>query len=336
MMAAVSSPPPPAIAPMVLTIYADLLQKVEGMQHRPGSISRKKVGGDTYLYAVEKHGKTRLQRYLGPERDEEVAEEAKLVRMEAERAKARRTQVSMLKRAGLPGPSLEVGRLLEAVAHAGLFDNGLVLVGTLAFSLYAPIVGAVLSGSFVQTQDADFAVASIAAARADADLASVLNRADPSFRAVPGLGRGDLPKRFRAASGFEVEILTPVRSRGDDGTVNVAGLGAGATPLHFLEFLIQDAIAAVALYNDGIKVTIPNPARYAIHKLIVAQERSIASVKRDKDLAQADVLIKVLHANEPHLLHDILDEAWAKGPRWRGAIERSLERLALKRQDLMA
>jgi len=109
---------------------------------------------------------------------------------------------------------------------------------------------------------------------------------------------------------------------------------AGATPLHFLEFLIQDAIRAVALYNDGIKVTIPNPARYAIHKLIIAQERSIGVAKRDKDLAQASALIGILHANDPYLLHDTWEEARARGPKWRTNIERSMKMLSLTEKDL--
>jgi hypothetical protein len=322
------------ISPTALTLYADLLQKVEVVQRQPGSISRKKVRGDTYLYAVEKHGQTRVQRYLGPADDDQAAQESTLIQAEAQHARNRRTQVSMLKRAGVPGPSLEVGRLLEAVSRAGLFESGLVLVGTLAFSLYAPIVGAVISAAFSMTQDADFAVASVADTKGDADLTTVLRRADPSFQATPGLSKTDLPKKFRAASGFEVEILTPIRRREDDGTVNVVGLGAGATPMHFLEFLIQDAIRAVALYNDGIKVTIPNPARYAIHKLIIAQERSIGVAKRDKDLAQAAALITILHANDPYLLHDTWEEARARGPKWRTNIERSMKTLSLTEKDL--
>ncbi|WP_413990011.1 GSU2403 family nucleotidyltransferase fold protein [Labrys okinawensis] len=333
-MAALSAPPHGSISPAALTLYADLLQKVEAVQRQPGSISRKKVRGDTYLYAVEKHGQTRIQRYLGPAKDEQAIEESALIQAEAQHARSRRTQVSMLKRAGLPGPSLEVGRLLEAVARAGLFESGLVLIGTIAFSLYAPIVGAIPSAAFSMTQDADFAVASVTDTRGDADLTTVLRRADPTFQSAPSLHRTDLPRKFRASTGFEVEILTPVRNREDDGVVNIAGLGAGATPLHFMEFLIQDAIKAVALYNDGIKVTIPNPARYAIHKLIVAQERSIGVAKRDKDLAQAGALIAILHANDPFLLHDIWEEARARGPKWRTNIERSMKMLALTEEDL--
>ncbi len=62
-------------------------------------------------------------------------------------------------------------------------------------------------------------------------------------------------------------MLTPVRTRADVENVAVKGLGAGATPLHFLEFLIRDSMRAVALYNSGVPVTIPTPARYAVHKL---------------------------------------------------------------------
>jgi hypothetical protein len=308
------------------TLYADLVQKVEASAGRlPGSISTKTGTRGAYLYAVEKHGSVRIQRYVGPAGDPEAQAEAEAIKVEAGQSRLRRTQVATIKRAGIPGPSIEVGRLLEAISRAGLFDTGLVLVGTIAFSLYPPVVGARLEGSFAMTQDADFAVASIADAKGNADLMTVLRRADPSFQAAPTLDRKAFPKKFRAESGFEVEILTPVRSRADVGTVNVTGIGAGATPLQFLEFLIEDAAQVVALYNDGVSVRVPQPERYAVHKLVIAQERKVVAAKRAKDLKQADVLMQVLEATDPYALEDALDDARARGPKWRTNIDRSLE-----------
>ncbi|MDQ0470544.1 GSU2403 family nucleotidyltransferase fold protein [Labrys wisconsinensis] len=319
---------PTPIPGTVLTLYADLVQKIEAARYLPATISRKTVKGEVYLYADEKHGGTRRQRYIGPQIDPEAAKEAEQIQFTSQQAKLWRDQVTMIRRAGIPGPSLEVGRLLEAISRSGMFGTGLILVGTVAFGLYPLVVGKRLRGAAMMTQDADLAVASIADVRGDADLTTVLQRADPTFRPVPPLDRESLPKKFQAASGFEVEVLTPVRTRADVENVAVKGLGAGATPLHFLEFLIRDSMRAVALYNSGVPVTIPTPARYAVHKLIIAQERRNGTMKRIKDLAQArilrDAFVGTEHAFDWQAL---MEDVTARGGKWKANVDRSLRML---------
>ncbi len=112
----------------------------------PATISRKTVKGEVYLYADEKHGGTRRQRYIGPQIDPEAAKEAEQIQFTSQQAKLWRDQVTMIRRAGIPGPSLEVGRLLEAISRSGMFGTGLILVGTVAFGLYPLVVGKRLRG----------------------------------------------------------------------------------------------------------------------------------------------------------------------------------------------
>jgi len=62
-----------------------------------------------------------------------VLRRAEEIRRAAQDARLRRSTVSMLKRSGVPAPTLAMGRLMEAVANAGLFRKGLILVGTGAY-----------------------------------------------------------------------------------------------------------------------------------------------------------------------------------------------------------
>src|SRR5262249_8543370 len=102
-------------------------------------------------------------------------------------------------------------------------------------------------------------------------------------------------RRFRSAAKFEVDVLTRYRKRADDERpVVLPGLHFSAQPLRYLVFLIEEPVPAVALYGSGVPVTVPQPARYAVHKLIVAQVRSKVSAKRPKDLIQAKELIEAL------------------------------------------
>jgi hypothetical protein len=315
----------------IQTLYADLLQKLSGRPApRYGSISPKTVDGVVHLYAVEQEGPKRVQRYLGPQSHPDVVALADAIRGEAEQAKQRRKSITMLKAAGLPAPSVEVGRVLDAVARAGLFDAGLVLVGTVAYQHYPALLGCTLDAAAMMTQDADFVAATVnlrlaAEGEVTGDLLAVLRRADPSFEAAPALRRNAFPCRFTAQTGLDVELLTPVRRRSEASPVDLPGLKAGAIPLHYLEFLVEDAVPAIALHGAGVRVTLPAPARYAVHKLIVAQLRDVDRAKRGKDLAQAAALTAALDNVDPDALSDAIDDATARGPKWRAHVDAGLK-----------
>ena len=107
-------------------------------------------------------------------------------------------------------------------------------------------------------------------------------------------------------------------------------LRASAIPLHHLDWLIDSPTPAAALYGAGVLVYVPQPARYAIHKLIVAQKREAGSPKRQKDLGQAKALIEALVQSDPYALQDLLEEAARRGERgWRKRIDRSLQEIGL-------
>jgi hypothetical protein len=225
-----------------------------------------------------------------------------------------------------------MGRVLEAIAKAGLFNNGMVLVGTAAYQVYPAVVGAVLSPAALTTQDADLAAASLAIASdiEGESLLDVLKRADPTFVPQPGLDPRTPPRRFRSAAGLEVDVVTRHRKSADEErAVIVPGLQCSAQPLRYLEFLIADPISAVALYGAGVPVTVPQPARYAAHKLIVAQVRNEASGKRGKDLAQARELIAALNTADPHALKDAIADARRRGAKWKTHLDRSLREIGL-------
>ena len=76
-------------------------------------------------------------------------------------------------------------------------------------------------------------------------------------------------------------------------------------------------------------VTVPPPARFAVHNLIVAQSPSRAAEKRTKDLAQACELMGILEQSNPWSLRDALDGARSRGTKWRQAVDRSLAEVGL-------
>lgn len=307
-------------------LYAELTQRAvfDAESPTPGTIAVKRVKGREYLSVKEKHGQHIVERYLGAADNPQVQAVAASIRDSRNFSNQRRQLVQMIKRAGVAGPTLETGRLLEALERAGLFDNGLILVGTQAFQLYPIIVGAPLAHEGMLTNDADFAIASVVSIKGDADLTTILQRADASFKPLNQLRKASLPKRFRASNGFVVEILTPVRSRNDEDPIPLPNIAASATPLHYLEFLIKDATPAVALYGSGVRVKIPQPERYAVHKLIIAAQPERDRAKRRKDLVQAKELIEALANDNSEALGVVMNEAAERGPKWKAAMAASL------------
>ena len=73
---------------------------------------------------------------------------------------------------------------------------------------------------------------------------------------------------------------------------------------------------------------VPAPGRFALHKLIVAQRRSGPDrTKRQKDLAQAGALLRVLLEDQPEELSELWAELLDRGPKWRKLANASLARL---------
>ncbi len=307
------------------TMYADLLQSLGLADAVHGSVSIRKIKGQDYFYVTTKDGAKRHQRSLGPVRDPNAQARADAIRNAAERARERRTTVSVLKKAYIPGPSLPLGRVLEAIANANLFKQGLILVGTAAYQTYPCLVGTYLPGGALMTNDADLLVSSFVSNGEPQDLEAVLQRADPTFKAH--MGNNDrLPKVFKASNGFQVDVVTKF-GRGRKSPILVEDLQCSAEALSFMEYLAEDSIEAVVLYGAGVLVNVPPPMRYAVHKMLIAQERKAMSVKRNKDLMQARELADIFLKIDSAAFEDALEEARARGPKWKRNIDASLREM---------
>ena len=322
----------PAIPPAVQTLFADLQQQVETAP-LAGSVYRRTMNGADYIYAKMPVGVGRIDQFIGKSGDAEAEARAKSLQTGADLSTQRRRIVAFLRRQGLAGPDRTMGAILDVLAHAGLFNAGAVLVGTAAYLVSEALVGRRLPAPTLMTGDLDLATASLAlTAEPPERLETILRRADPTFEGVAQLKAKAPPSRFRNASGYLVDLVAPMRSREDSNPVALAQLSAGAAPLQYLAWLIDGAVPIVALWGAGVLVNVPQPARFAVHKLILAQRRDASGrLKRAKDLAQAKALIDVLLEHEPFALEDALRDARAQGEKgWSAPIDRSLEEIGLK------
>lgn len=271
-------------------------------------------------------------KYVGPVGDPEIERRVAAFASVRGDYRARRELAARLRRAGLPAPLPFDGAALAALAAAGVFRLRAVLVGSTAYQTYSGLIGVRLPDALHATEDMDVAQdygISVALDDKVASLDSALKAVDPTFApfekwSARGQGIG-----FRNARGFKIEFLTT--HRGDralgDGASRLPALDIGAQPLAFLDYLIRDPVPSIALHEAGVAVVVPNPARYAVHKLIVASRRTNLA-KAPKDVDQAAALFEAYFAagRRPEL-KDAFDEAVTRGPSWSAGVRAGLARL---------
>ncbi len=298
-------------------------------------VTQENNGRRYWYFDTTKDGGGKNRRYVGPIDDPDITARVEAFKDLKADARARRKLVSTLVReAYLPRPDPFVGDLIQVLAGGGFFRLRGVLVGTAAYPAYSAILGARLANTAMQTGDLDVAqFYSVSEAVEDSmpPVLDLLREVSPTFREIPHQLDGRHVASYVDRSGFRVEFLTP-NTGSDDYTRTPALMpalgGASAQPLRFLDFLIHDPVRAVLLHGAGVPVLVPAPARYAVHKLIVASRRREdrdGTAKSGKDRMQAvalmEAMVQLRLADE---LAEAYVEAWERGPQWREAIHRSL------------
>lgn len=316
--------------------YHDLLRslKDEAVTDIRGTPTRVIRGDKAYWYDSFRIGSDVRKTYIGEDTPELThrLEQIQELRAQAGDRKAHRTRLIRILRAeGFMNMDTATGSLLSAMTKSGVFRLGGTVVGTHAFRLYEGELG--LRYSFDRTaQTGDIDIASFE--RLSLAIEDVVSPPlqdvfrNFAFDPVPSLKPQNVWRWKQTRNDLMVEFLTP--SFEDDETIKpLAALGVDAQSLHHLNYLIQAPIAAAVLYRGGVLVQVPQPERFAIHKLIVADRRrdGADSLKSAKDRAQAAFLIAALAADRPDELREAYIEAQSIGPRWQQRITASLQRM---------
>lgn len=321
------------------TVYAELLEQALAVERTapesatvPGGVVAKKLGAHSYLYWQIRKGDRSAQRYLGADTPELRAALARL-RQDRANLELDRTALARLAAMALRGGMLReetpVVSVLDLLAGLGLFRRGGVLVGTLAYRTYGNLLGVALAATTLRTQDIDVAhdLAIALATLEEGPPGVVAGLTALGLLPVPGLGRGEPSTSFKIRGrDLRVDFLVPAGSRRRDRAVSIPALGISAQPLPMLDYLIEEPIPAVVLGAVAVLVRVPRPARFALHKLWTAAQRSPSeSAKSRRDRAQAAAVLELLRADRP----GDLDEAWEAldaRPTARRIVEREFHR----------
>lgn len=310
------------------TAYAELheLVQVAEATRSPaalsGKIAWKTVKGRRYAYwAFKEIDGRKREYYLGPESPAIAAIEAARERGAPTLEKVARQAAAALAQGCTATPPKHF-RIAKRLADYQFFRAGGLLVGTHAFLALGNALG-VAWGDGTRTIDLDFAhagpkgnvsVALPADLRADA--AQALESLQMGFLPSMGGSKGLFSTFLSEREGdLRIDFLTAPRRSGGD--VDMPELGIALVPMKFMEYLLERPGQAVLLDRaDACMVNLPDPARYGLHKLIVAHERGARHPKYRKDQSQALALIQWHLDRAPALLVDAWSDLARRGEGW--------------------
>ncbi|MEW5911465.1 MAG: GSU2403 family nucleotidyltransferase fold protein [Thermodesulfobacteriota bacterium] len=182
-------------------------------------------------------------------------------------------------------------KLIAALDREGLWDAGMELVGSWCFKVYQNYLGVEFFP--FRTVDIDLAVR-LPYEGGKKDVGALLK----------SLG---FEERFNVADGtisyhggeFMVEFIRARKGSGARAQrPQVPGLGLAPVPVAYLDLLLDNPLT---LQLKGVgKVTVPHPAAFFLHKLLVAAARR-EPAKREKDFRQAAATAKAVAMDEAML-----------------------------------
>jgi hypothetical protein len=197
-------------------------------------------------------------------------------------------------------------------------------------------------GGSTRTLDLDFAhagtggnVAVALPADLHADVDDALKSLEMGFLPALGGSRG-LASNYVSEKepDLRIDFLTVMRRGGKD--VPMPHIGVALTSLKFLDYLLERPGQAVLLDRaDACLVNLPDPARYGLHKLLVAAERGPRHVKYIKDITQALSLIDWHLQRAPSVLVEAWEDLASRGAAWVKRARQSLHAAPVAHRELV-
>jgi len=326
-----------------IVLFQDLRERLEtaeamrSISSLAGEFTTKTVKGGLYHYfqAIVPGG--RVQIYLG--RDSK--ETRRLIEERSEGRTAVEADIILFQRlvsqiiaGGVPPVPPDTGRIIRRLADSAVFRVGGVLVGSVAFHIICTHLGVNPEQALRTTQDIDIAGdtrIAVAVPGERADIPAAIDSLRMGFFPVPRLSNKE-PSTSFAIRGktLRIDMLTPMK-RGGSKPVFIPRLNVAAQPLKYLDYLLEDPLATAMVCAEPCMVKVPQPARFALHKLIVSNERDITSAgKKGKDIAQASVILDVLRQDRPGDIEAAREAMAHRHASWMKKLDRACKNAGVK------
>jgi hypothetical protein len=189
-----------------------------------------------------------------------------------------------------------------------------VLIGSWCIPFYKDYFSKITYTTAIKTRDIDFLIPSPSTIHSAVNIPELLLDLGfiVNFRGPKGYIKLEHPDLL-------VEFLVIEKGKGTDRPFPLPKLGINAVALRFLSFLSNNTIRVKI---EDFYLTLPHPANFALHKLIIFQRR----LKEEKALKDRAAAIKVLNALIQKGEVDMIKKVFNSIPqKWQGKVIKGLE-----------
>ncbi len=191
-----------------------------------------------------------------------------------------------------------IGKIIKVFVDNNLFEEGVELIGSWCFKLYQKHLG--VENFPLRTPDIDFLIPTPFHGKAHADFIEQLQALgfETDFKSDGSI--------YLWNAELKIEFITAEKGKGTDRAIKVNKLGINAIPLRHVGLLLDKPII---ITDNGMKIRVPAPSRFCLHKLIIASRRRKPD-KRLKDLQQAIYTSTIVDKKEMQELFRTLPKKW--------------------------
>ena len=292
-----------------------------------GFIKRSRESGFYWYFRTSEGLAGQKEFYLGPDNEE--------TRRLIEQVEARREAVAetgegvsalsaMLRAGGAMVHDSTSSRIIRGLGAAGLFRLGGVLIGTHGYLAIGNAMG-VRWSTALRTDDVDLAAVRTLdfgipqTPQMMGNIPKALDALEMGFIPCVQIHSARKPTSYVAPSRDEwkIDFLTDPRGRDRSSPVLIPRLNIHAQPLEFMGYLLEKSFDALVLDKEPTLVRVPEPAWFALHKLLVASNRDPArQAKAAKDRQQAFELLSFLTAERPRDIDLAAESLRSRGSKW--------------------
>ncbi|MDD5530309.1 MAG: GSU2403 family nucleotidyltransferase fold protein [bacterium] len=208
-----------------------------------------------------------------------------------------------------------VVEILSRLDKAGVLDK-LVLVGSWCLLFYKEYFSKVKYISAIKTRDIDFLVPLPSRIGVKVNIVALLKDLGfiVGFYGDKGVMKLEHPELI-------LEFLVPEKGKGSTSPYALPQLGINAQRLRFLSFLTYKKIQVSV---EGIKITLPHPAVFSLHKLIISERRQDKEKAiRDKESAKR-ILKALIEKGESDTIKEVFGSVCVS---WQKKILKNLDRV---------
>ncbi len=212
-------------------------------------------------------------------------------------------------------------KVLKRLEKAGVLKD-VIIIGSWCIPFYKEYFVGIKYISSIKTRDVDFLIPNPHRIRVNVNIPVLLK--DLGFIIGYNGAKGYIKLEH---PDLVVEFLSPEKGKGTDKPIPLPKLGVNAVALRFLSLLTDNVIKAKV---EDFEVSLPHPANFALHKLLIFQRR----LKEDKAIKDRNAAVEILKAlitkgeavTIKHVFNSML-------PKWQKKVIKGLEEA--KEKDIL-